>query len=148
MSDDSSACGGTGTDVPDLDELRLTFRRKAYTAALDRVCRRLRRDGADVMDLADRRLSDVPPSAERDRLLRCRIALALPVDADSPLLLDETGAPIRAADADLWLRRAQTVRVNIEGNGELCRGLLCTRYQLGDQLPLIATPLSISRRSI
>ncbi len=56
------------------------------------------------------------------------------------------GQPISTADAELWLRRAQTVRVNIEGNAELCRGLLCSRYELGEHQAQIATPLSITPR--
>ena len=144
-SDLSTSCGAHA-DVPDLDELRLTFRRKAYTAALDRVWRQLRRDGAVVEDLGDRCLADVPPSDDRDRLVRCRASLGLPTEPTSMLLLDETGEPISTADAELWLRRAQTVRVNIEGNAELCRGLLCSRYELGEHQAQIATPLSITPR--
>ena len=143
--DASASCGGHA-DVPNLDELRLTFRRKAYTAALDRVWRQLRRDGAVVADLADRCLADVPPSDDRDRLVRCRAALGLPTDPRSMLLLDETGESISTAEAEIWLRRAQTVRVNIEGNAELCRGLLCSRYELGEHQAQIATPLSITPR--
>jgi len=65
-------------------------------------------------------------------LRRRRCDVGLSGDADAPLLVDDRGEGIPPADLAIWLRRAQTVRVNIEGNGELCRGLLHARYHLGE----------------
>ncbi len=116
----------------ELGELRLTFRRKAYIAAIERVCQGLRRDGVTLQDLATLRLGDVPAGTDRDRLGRRRQDLGFSPADEARLLVDETGDPIPPEGLAVWLRRAQTVRVNIEGNSELCRGLLHTRYHLGE----------------
>lgn len=122
----------TFADLADgeLDELRLTFWRKAYTAALDRVCQRLTGDGTTQERLAATTLADVPPCADRDRLIRHRRNLGLPTAGGDRLLIDDTGQAIPREEVATWLRRAQTVRVSLEGNAHLCQGLLRTRYHL------------------
>ncbi len=116
----------------DLDELRATFRAKAYVAALERTCRDLRRRGVSLPALGEVRLGDLPAGPDTDRLTRRRGDLGLPAGPDDLLLVDASGAAIAVPELLGWLRRAQTVRVNMEGNGELCRGLLHTRYRLAD----------------
>lgn len=115
-----------GEAVRELDELRRTFRRKAHTAALERVCRRLVSKGTQA--LAGMRLADLPTSPERESLLRRRSELGLPVTADSPLVVDDDGAPVPAEEVAQRLRFARAVRVSIDGNAAFCRGLLKTRY--------------------
>ncbi|PZG01900.1 metal-sulfur cluster biosynthetic enzyme, partial [Nonomuraea aridisoli] len=105
----------------ELDALRLTFRRKAYLAALDRLVTRL---GEAVPS----RVGDVPDSPELAGLLRRRAELGLDCSPGAPLLLDERGGPIPAEETERRLRFARLVRVSIEGNAGLCRGLLRTRY--------------------
>jgi metal-sulfur cluster biosynthetic enzyme len=100
-----------GDAAAELDELRLTFRRKAYLASLDRLG-----DHAT--------LGDVPPSPARDAMLRRRAALGLDCSPDSPLHLDEHGTEM----TPLRRRFARSVRLSIEGNAGFCRGLLHTRY--------------------
>jgi metal-sulfur cluster biosynthetic enzyme len=112
------ACG-------ELGELRLTFRRKAYLASLDRLGTRLTAEDRQPVRL---RLGEVPESPELARLLRRRAELGLDCSPGSPLLLDERGEPIPADQAALRLRFARAVRVSIEGNADFCRGLLHTRY--------------------
>ena len=114
-----------GEACEELDELRLTFRRKAYLASLDRLCTRLAAEGRVPVRL---RLGDVPESPELARLLRRRAELGLDCSPRSPLLLDERGEPIAAERVVPRLRFARTVRVSIEGNADFCRGLLRTRY--------------------
>ncbi len=121
-----------GEASDDLGELRMTFYRKAYTAALERVCRTLRRQGVGLEDLEGRVVGDLPATADGERLLRRRRDVGLDDRPDAALLVDDHGRPIPIAELSVWLRRAQTVRVNIEGNGEICRGLLHTRYHLGE----------------
>lgn len=121
-----------GEAVDDLDELRVTFYRKAYTAALERVCRTLRKDGVALEDLERLVVSDIPATPDGERLLRRRRDVALSTEADAAFLVDEQGQAIPVEGLSMWLRRAQTVRVNIESNGEMCRGLLQTRYHLGE----------------
>jgi metal-sulfur cluster biosynthetic enzyme len=114
-----------GEAVSELDELRHTFRRKAYLASLDRVAGRLAASGLDPMG---RTLGEVPPSAELASLLRRRAELSLSCALESPLLLDDDGAVLSAAEAPLRLRFARAVRVSVDGNAAFCRGLLRTRY--------------------
>jgi len=111
-----------GEATAELDELRLTFRRKAYLASLDRVASRLGRDPVGLS------LGEVPASPELSSLLRRRAELGLPDTPDSPLLLDEHGVELSAGEAPLRLRFARAVRVSIDGNAGFCRGLLRTRY--------------------
>lgn len=100
----------------ELDELRLTFRRKAYLASLDRL--------AATLPATDVTVADVPPSPLLDAVLRRRASLGLDCSPGSPLLLDEHGM----AMTPLRQRYARSVRLSIEGNAGFCRGLLRTRY--------------------
>lgn len=117
-----------GQAARELDELRRTFRRKAHTAALERTCRRLVSEGLAVDGLAGLRLADLPPSPERDSLVRRRSELGLPVTPDSPLVVDDEGVPVPREEVARRLRFARAVRVSIDGNAGFCRGLLKTRY--------------------
>jgi hypothetical protein len=121
-----------GEATTELDDLRLTFYRKAYTAALERVWQRLRRQGLGFEELPAVLLGDVADHPDGQRLLRRREALGLGTQPHEPMLVDDEGRTIPPAQVARWLRRAQTVRVNMEGNGELCRGLLNARYHLGE----------------
>jgi metal-sulfur cluster biosynthetic enzyme len=132
---------------PDLDTLRRTFRVKAYVVAMERVCRGLRRGETTLAQLADVALGDVPSTRDLERLVRCRIALGVRIDRRSPLLLDEHGQLIRAGDLGGWLRRAQTIRVSMEGNTELCQALLRSRYHLADLEAQLAAPPSVTEES-
>lgn len=123
----------------ELDELRADFLRKAVLAGTDRVCRPLMSAGWTSSQLADVVLSDVPPSADLDRLRARRSELGLPSEDDSPLLVDvSTGEPIGERALPLHLRRARLTRVGVEANGGICRGLLRERYAstgIGEESP-------------
>jgi metal-sulfur cluster biosynthetic enzyme len=112
-----------------LDELRLVFRRKAHTAAMERAVGRLTsvRD-LDPPALAQVRLVDLVPGQEKDALLRRRADLGLPAAEDSLVLVDELGHPFPVEAIPLRLRFARTTRISIDGNAHFCRGLLRTRY--------------------
>ena len=84
--------------------------------------------------LGDARLSDLP-QRERDALVRRRAQLGLPGGLAEPLLVDDHGRRVPADRTAAHLRFATAVRVSIEGNAGLCRGLLRTRYpELGDRI--------------
>lgn len=117
-----------GQAAQELDQLRRTFQRKAHTAALERACRRLVSTGVAVEALAGLRLADLPSSPDTDSLLRRRSELGLPITPDAQLMVDDDGVPVPAEKIAARLRYAQAVRVSIEGNAMLCRGLLRTRY--------------------
>ena len=114
----------------DLEELRTTFRRKAHTAAMERCLTALLRaePGRTVESLVEVTLAGLPSWRTTDALLRRRVALGLPVEAGSQVMVDHTGSGCAPADAALLLRRARSTRVSIDGNAHFCRGLLATRY--------------------
>ncbi|WP_233159769.1 iron-sulfur cluster assembly protein [Pseudonocardia sp. MH-G8] len=118
-------------DAVDLADLRVTFQRKAHSAAQELVADGLLRAGHTLDDLLGTTLGQAPEGPALDRLRRRRADLRLPAGPSAPLLLDPDGTPMTADGLPLKLRLARTTRVSIEGNGIFCRGLLATRY--GDE---------------
>ncbi|MEU2347070.1 iron-sulfur cluster assembly protein [Modestobacter sp. NPDC049651] len=114
-----------------LDELRATFHRKAHTAAMERALTALlradrSRTEADVHRLT---LGDLPAGEPTTTaLLRRRATLGLPVDDAAPVLVAADGSRPAPEQAPLFLRRARSVRISVDGNAHFCRGLLGTRY--------------------
>lgn len=123
----------------DLDELRWTFRRKAHTAAMERaITAALQDPGAPAgVEAHTLLLRDLPAGRERETLVRRRAALGFDTDDRSPVLVDDTGAAVPAADAPRRLRQARLARISMDGNAMFCRGLLRTRYPESalDQVP-------------
>jgi metal-sulfur cluster biosynthetic enzyme len=111
----------------DLEQLRLTFRRKAHQAAMERALTVLLRADEHV-DLHGVLLADLPDVSATHALLRRREALGLPSDPSAPVLVDHDGTPFPREEIPLRLRFARSVRISIEGNSHFCRGLLRTRY--------------------
>jgi metal-sulfur cluster biosynthetic enzyme len=116
------------TEGPDLEELRTVFRRKSFVSRQEQLCRALLSEGRSPLELATMRLCDVPPSREFETYLARRAELGLDVSEGAPLVVDPDGNRIPEEAVVQHLRFARTVRVSIEGNAELCRGLLETRY--------------------
>jgi metal-sulfur cluster biosynthetic enzyme len=114
----------------DLDELRLTFQRKAHTAAMERCLTGLLRADPDrvVSELGGVRLRDLPYDATTQALLRRRVAIGLSVDGDAVVMVDHHGDGYGPDDVPIMLRRARSTRISIDGNAHFCRGLLATRY--------------------
>jgi hypothetical protein len=75
-------------------------------------------------------LADTPASDLLGKYLERRIELGLDVSGGAPLVVDPEGKRIPEDAVVQHLRFARTVRVSIEGNAELCRGLLATRYEI------------------
>lgn len=122
----------------DLDELRLTFQRKAHTAAMERVCSTWLTEGSHgVEDLAWLTLADLPEGREKAALLRRRFDIGLPTSPHGLVVVDDLGEALPVEDIPLKLRFARTVRISMDGNAHFCRGLLRTRYPSspGDQAP-------------
>ncbi|WP_369068527.1 iron-sulfur cluster assembly protein [Kineococcus terrestris] len=143
LAADAGYRGTFGHEALDsLDELRELFRRKAHTAATERVLTRwLRahpeRTETDVVDVV---LGDLPADEATAALLRRRAALGLPTGDGAHVLVDEHGARPAREEVPLRLRRARSTRISIDGNAHFCRGLLRTRYpgSDGDQAPRAA----------
>ncbi len=121
------------TESPDLEELRNTFHRKGFVSRQEQLCRALRADGRSPRELARMRLKDLPPSDEFETYLERRAELGLDVSAESPFVVDPDGNRVPEEAVVQHLRFAKTVRVSIEGNASLCRGLLSTRYGIPER---------------
>jgi metal-sulfur cluster biosynthetic enzyme len=143
-----------------LDALRLTFSRKAHTAAMERaVTAWLRADPRHAeADIASVTLADLPAGAVTDALRRRRSALGLPSEPGARVLVDEQGRPVPPPEAVRHLRRARSVRISLDGNAHFCRGLLRTRYPGAEHdqvpraedadrpaLPVLTAPKGMSR---
>ncbi|WP_035856597.1 metal-sulfur cluster assembly factor [Cryptosporangium arvum] len=130
-----------------LDELRATFQHKAHTAATERAITALLRaePERDVWALT---LADLPAGPYTDALIQRRTTIGWPVDAGSPVLLNDDGTRPTRDQAELRLRRARSVRISVEGNAHFCRGLLATRYPGAerDQRPLLPLILEEAAR--
>jgi metal-sulfur cluster biosynthetic enzyme len=123
-----------------LDELRATFHRKAHTAAMERaVTGLLRADRSlDEAGVGDLTLGDLPAEdSTTEALLRRRATVGLPLDPAAPVLVDADGTRPAPGTVALFLRRARSVRISVDGNAHFCRGLLRTRYpgSESDQAP-------------
>jgi len=105
-----------------LDQLRRTFRRKAFFVRQDRLLRTL--GGHDLNGL---RLRDLPPSPEAEAYLAIRAELGLDCSADAPAVTDAEGRIVQ--DLQTHLRCVRLMRVSMESNTALCRGLLDERYR-------------------
>jgi metal-sulfur cluster biosynthetic enzyme len=143
---DAGYLGTFGAEAEEsLDALRLTFQRKAHTAAMERcVMGVLRTGAARVEDAGHLMLGDLPPGPTKEALLRRRADIGLGVAPSERVVVDELGEPVPEAELPLRLRLATSVRISIEGNAHFCRGLLATRYADGD-VSGITTEITDSR---
>ncbi|KQU68029.1 iron-sulfur cluster assembly protein [Phycicoccus sp. Root101] len=114
-----------------LDELRMTFRRKAHTAAAERVLTELLRSKPTLPEsmVGSVRLRHLGPGRTTEALLRRREAIGLPDDPDALVLVDHEGRGYSPDEVPMALRRARSTRISIDGNAHFCRGLLRTRYE-------------------
>lgn len=132
LAADAGYRGTFGHEAEDsLDELRLMFRRKAHTAAMERcLTEQLRADPTlTEANVGTVRLGDLPAARTKDALVRRREALGLPTAPDALVLVDHDGRPYPAEQVPTALRRARSTRISIDGNAHFCRGLLRTRYE-------------------
>jgi metal-sulfur cluster biosynthetic enzyme len=125
----------------DLDDLRRTFRIKAYQRRQEAVIRHLMERGwtpsailaLDCPHLATLAIDDPEAARQRTRYLEIRAEYGGPSDAAFTTAEGEAITPETFSDYLTLLRR---VRINTEFNGSLCRGLLQARY--GDDEPAAA----------
>ncbi|RDH77571.1 DUF59 domain-containing protein [Mycolicibacterium moriokaense] len=134
LAADAGYRGTFGREAEDsLDELRLTFLRKAHAAAMERCAAAvIKLRGPDAVDLARLTIRDLPDGREKSALMRRRFALGLSMCPNGRVLVDDRGSPLPAEELPLRLRMARSVRISMEGNAHFCRGLLATRYDDGD----------------
>lgn len=136
LAADAGYRGTFGAEADDsLDELRLTFQRKAHTAAVERCIEdRLKNSGLAVADIYRLRLRNLPGGQFKEALLRRRVDIGLGIGPDEAVFVDEHGVAVPPDEIPMRLRFAKSVRISIEGNSHFCRGLLATRYEDEDDL--------------
>jgi metal-sulfur cluster biosynthetic enzyme len=120
-----------------LDELRETFRRKAFQRRQEAVLVGLRAAGLDpaaivAMDLAGFDRTVILDKEGARQKLRYRAILLERGLASAPhdrAFVTLEGRPIEADALAAHLRGLRSVRINMEANGAICRGLLQARYR-------------------
>ena len=121
------------TEGPNLGELRSIFQRKSFVSRQEKLCRALIAGGRTPAELARMQVGNLPPTDETEKYLKRRADLGLDVSPGATLIVDPDGRKVPEEAVVEHLRFARTVRVSIEGNAGLCRGLLATRYGLGEK---------------
>jgi metal-sulfur cluster biosynthetic enzyme len=121
------------TDDDDLEALRELFTRKALIGRQSKICEGLRRGGASDHELVEMTVAQLPETSETARVLELRRMLGVPTDGDAPAFVQPNGERIAVDQLKRWLRAAQLVRVSLEANGEICRGLLQGRHKLAPE---------------
>ena len=116
------------TEGPNLGELRSIFQRKSFVSRQEKLCRALLAGGSTPAELVQMRVGDLPPTDEAEKYLKRRAELGGDVSLGAPLIVDPDGRRVPEEAVVEHLRFAKTVRVSIEGNAGLCRGLLDVRY--------------------
>jgi metal-sulfur cluster biosynthetic enzyme len=127
-----------GAEIEDetLETLRLRFLRKAFQRRQEAVLLALIEAGHATSEivgmefgyLAALELPSPVWPAKRRRYLETRHRLArTPLADGAPAFVDLDGAPLTAARFESHLQTLRSVRLNMEFNGALCRGLLAAR---------------------
>ncbi|RFB80522.1 iron-sulfur cluster assembly protein [Methylovirgula sp. 4M-Z18] len=121
----------------DLGALRETFSMKAFKRRQEAILRGLRQHGLTdaeilVMDLSAYDIVRFEPGEAAVQKPRYRAALLERFpdrSADAPVFVTWEGQKIPPAALSAYLAELRGVRVNMEFNGALCRGLKQTRYK-------------------
>ncbi len=118
------------TEDDDLEALRELFTRKALIGRQGKICEDLIKGGSDRDRLTEMTVAQLPDTPEAIRVLELREMLGISAAPDAPAFVNPNGEAVAADQLKRWLRGAQLVRVSLEANGEICRGLLQGRLKL------------------
>ena len=129
-----AAFGEAGED-DSLANLRTTFRRKAFQGRQEALLRALLAQGFDKAALAAMTVAELEGTAVTDpedadllrRYLEMRARVGGPAGPDDRAFVTVEGSPLTEAGFDEHLRTLASVRIAMEFNGALCRGLLAAR---------------------
>jgi len=118
-----------------LDDLRETFRVKAFQARQERVLRWLIRKGLQEEAILQMRVGDLEELLKKrqvaklvERYLSIRQERGLPGDISAEAFTHPDGTPIDPGGLQLLLHKASSTRLSMEFNTAFCSGLLKTRY--------------------
>lgn len=120
-----------------LDEVRKKFRLKAFQRRQEMVLRGLRRQGFDDASLVEMDLGtleglsieDEDGARQKPRYLRMLREFGLVREPDDPAFVTALGDRIPEDVFEQYFQELRGVRINMEFNGAICRGLLSTRYK-------------------
>ena len=132
---DFGAAFGEAGDDDSLASLRTTFRRKAFQGRQEALVRVLLKQGfgkdalvaMTVEALEHTVVAGAESAGLQRRYLEIRSRVGGPADADALAFVTVEGAPLTEAGFDEHLRTLASVRIAMEFNGALCRGLLAVR---------------------
>ena len=130
-----AAFGEAGDDS--LASLRTTFRHKAFQGRQEALLRALLAQSLDRATLVAMTVSELEGTAVagtegaglKCRYLEMRARVGGPAGPDERGFVTAEGAPLTEAGFDEHLRTLASVRIAMEFNGALCRGLLAARYR-------------------
>jgi metal-sulfur cluster biosynthetic enzyme len=121
------------TEDDDLEALREIFTRKALIGRQGQICEELIKAGTERSRLVEMTVAQLPDTPEAKRVLELREMLGVPAGGDAPAFVNPNGEGIAPDQLDRWLRGARLVRVSLEANGSICRGLLQGRHKLATE---------------
>jgi metal-sulfur cluster biosynthetic enzyme len=121
------------TEDDDLEALREIFTRKALIGRQGTICEELIKQGLEPDRLVEMTVAQLPDTPEARRVLELREMLGIAADDDAPAFVNPNGQGIVPEQLDRWLRGARLVRVSLEANGSICRGLLQGRHKLAPE---------------
>ena len=128
-----------GQATAELDELRATFRRKAFQGRQEALLRRLREDGMTpekicAMRIGElRRLELVDAARLLERYLEIRGEFGGPAGEDDTAFTTPDGEALSSEEFSGYLQDLRRVRVNAAFNANMCRTILQTRYDEGGE---------------
>ncbi len=120
-----------------LDEVRKKFRLKAFQRRQEAVLRELRQldfddraiVGMDVATLEGLSMAGEEGTRQKPRYLRILREFGLVKGPSDPAFVTALGDCIPEDAFETYLQELRGVRINMEFNGAICRGLLSTRYK-------------------
>ncbi len=129
------AAFGEAGDDDSLANLRTTFRRKAFQGRQEALLRTLLAQGLGKAALVAMTVEALESTAVAEaegadllrRYLEMRARVGGPAGPDDRAFATAEGAPLTEAGFDEHLRTLASVRIAMEFNGALCRGLLAAR---------------------
>ena len=128
-----------GQATAELDELRATFRRKAFQGRQEALLRRLREDGMTpekicAMRIGElRRLELVDAARLLERYLEIRGEFGGPAGEDDTAFTTPDGEALSSEEFSGYLQDLRRLRVNAAFNANMCRTILQTRYGEGGE---------------
>ena len=137
------AAFGEAGDDDSLANLRATFRRKAFQGRQEVLLRALLGQGfgkaalvaMNVEALERAALAGAEDAAKKHRYLEMRARIGGPAGPDTLAFVTPDGAPLTEEGFDEHLRTLASVRIAMDFNSALCRGLLAARDRASASQP-------------